>query len=180
MRARLTFETVLGATIAVLLVLALAFGPDAPHASSASTHGVRGAAAATYQGKGVLWWARHTVRARKDANARAATIRRLRRVIAGDVTIQQSIDLAAIAYGVDATTLRRKASCESTGGNGYNPNAVGKPIFDGEIPLGLFQFIPSTWRSTPYARFSPYNPLAASLAAGWMHANGRGGEWVCR
>lgn len=179
MKPRITFEGLLGLTLVTLLALALAFGPDAPHASPANTHGVRAVAVATYQGKGVLWWARRAVQARKDANARGATIHRLRHVIAGDVTIQASIDLAAIAYGVDDATLRRKASCESTGGHGYNPNATG-PLDHGEHPLGLFQFKPSTWASTPYAHFSPYGPLAAALAAAWMHAHGRGGEWACR
>jgi hypothetical protein len=151
------------------------------------THEPRAAAASdvaerTVQGKSIDWWARHAVQARKDANARAATIRRLRRELASDTTIQQSIDLAAVTFHVDAAMLSRKASCESTGGRGYNPSATGRPIGDGEKPLGLFQFLGSTWRSTPYARFSPYNPLAAALAAGWMHSAAihRGSEWQCR
>lgn len=172
MKPRITFERCLGFAIAVALVCAFVFGPVTPNASPAPT-------IATYQGKGVLWWAHHAVQARKQANARTATIRRLQRVIAGKVTIQQSIDLAAIAYSVDDATLRRKASCESTGGHGYAANATG-PLDGGEHPQGLFQFKPSTWATTPYARFSPYDPLAAALAAGWMHAHGRGGEWACK
>jgi hypothetical protein len=174
-----TLERCIAVLIAALVALAIAFGPDDPHAATTRAHGVKSASVATVQGKGVVWWARRAVQARKDANARAATIRRLQRVIAGDVTIQASIDLAAIAYHVDDATLRRKASCESTGGHGYNPNAFG-PLDNGEHPIGLFQFKPSTWATTPYARFSPFDPLAAALAAGWMHANGRGGEWACR
>src|SRR4051794_11709355 len=33
---------------------------------------------------------------------------------------------------------------------------------------GLYQFMPSAWRSTPYRKYSPYNPRWASLAAMWM------------
>jgi hypothetical protein len=33
---------------------------------------------------------------------------------------------------------------------------------------GLYQFMPSAWRSTPYRRYSPYNPRWAALAAMWM------------
>jgi hypothetical protein len=39
---------------------------------------------------------------------------------------------------------------------------------------------PSTWRSTPYGVFSVWSPYANALAAGWMHLNGRGGEWSCQ
>jgi hypothetical protein len=132
----------------------------------------------TVQGKGVAWWARHAVQARKDANARGRTVRRLRGVIRHDVTVQDAIELAAVTYHVDAGTLSRKAACESTGGHGYRPSA--RNLSSGA--LGLFQFLPSTWRSTPYARFSPYDPLAAALAAGWMHSASvhRGSEWVCQ
>ena len=45
---------------------------------------------------------------------------------------------------------------------------------------GLYQFLPSTWASTPYAGFRVDSPYANALAAGWMHAHGRGGEWSCR
>jgi hypothetical protein len=47
---------------------------DAEHASAGGTVAVR----ELYQGKPIEWWARRTVQARKDANARGRTIRRLR------------------------------------------------------------------------------------------------------
>ena len=45
---------------------------------------------------------------------------------------------------------------------------------------GLFQFLPSTWRTTPQGRagLSPYDPVAATAAAEWMVAQGRIREWV--
>jgi hypothetical protein len=33
---------------------------------------------------------------------------------------------------------------------------------------GLYQFMPSAWRSTPYRKHSPYHPRWAALAAMWM------------
>jgi hypothetical protein len=161
--------------------LAVFFGavwiaPDDPHAGVASPRAASVIDRELVQGKPVAWWARRAVQARKDANARGRRIRQLRRAIAGDTTIQHAIDLAAIAYQVPSSTLSRKASCESTGGSGYDPSA--RNLSSGT--LGLFQFKPSTWRSTPFARFSPYDPLAAALAAGWMHNVGRGDEWTCR
>lgn len=42
---------------------------------------------------------------------------------------------------------------------------------------GLFQFMPRTWRFTPYRRYSPYNPKWASLAAMWMWRHGYKSHW---
>jgi len=87
-------------------------------------------------------------------------------------TVVEAINLTCAVYGYCAT-LWRKADCE-TGGT-FSPwahNASGAS--------GLFQFLPSTWRSTPFGRFSVWSPYANALAAGWMHARGRGGEWACQ
>jgi len=86
--------------------------------------------------------------------------------------VVSAINLACATYG-HCAELWRKANCE-TGGT-FDPRA--------ENPsgaAGLFQFLPSTWKTTPYRMFSVYNPYAAALAAGWMHDQGRGGEWACR
>ena len=42
---------------------------------------------------------------------------------------------------------------------------------------GLFQFMPTTWRSTPYRARSAYNPRWASLAAMWMWKRGGYHHW---
>jgi soluble lytic murein transglycosylase-like protein len=84
----------------------------------------------------------------------------------------QAIRMASIAYGVSEGMLRRKADCES----GLWPYAA-NPSSDA---TGLFQFMPGTFRSTPFARFSIWDIHAQSLAAAWMHKNGRGREWACR
>lgn len=42
---------------------------------------------------------------------------------------------------------------------------------------GLYQFMPGTWRSTPYKRKSPYSPKYASLAAMYMWSHGGYSHW---
>src|SRR3954452_7960260 len=37
---------------------------------------------------------------------------------------------------------------------------------------GLYQFMPGTWRHTPYHKRSPYHPRWAALAAMWMWKHG--------
>lgn len=127
-----------------------------------------------HQGRGVHWWARRAVQARKDANARGRTIRRLRRTLRQrwEPRYEHLIALAAAAYGVDRATLERKARCESVNFTDFYNESSGAS--------NVFQFLPSTWRTTPFARFSIFDPVAAALAGAWMHDVGRGGEWVCR
>lgn len=95
------------------------------------------------------------------------------------------IKRAALHYRVAFTMLVRKARCETAGT--FNPYAVlGRPFNPRPIsvgsgtPVGLFQFKPGTFWTTPYARRSPWRAKWASLAAGWMHRVGRGGEWECQ
>ena len=82
------------------------------------------------------------------------------------------IHRAAMRWRVSEPMLRRKAWCESR----FNPRAYNASSGSS----GLFQFIPSTWRTTPYARRSIWSAKWSALAAAWMHAVGRGGEWSCR
>jgi soluble lytic murein transglycosylase-like protein len=86
-------------------------------------------------------------------------------------SVTECIDRAAMRWHVSAGMLRRKAWCESR----WRPGAVNPS----SGAAGLFQFLWSTWATTPYARRSPFNAEYSSLAAGWMHAVGRGGEWAC-
>jgi hypothetical protein len=85
-------------------------------------------------------------------------------------SIGEAIELGCATFG-SCPTLWRRARCESTL-NPYAANASGA--------TGLYQFLASTWRSTPFARFSIYSPYAQALAAGWMIRAGRGSEWACR
>jgi uncharacterized protein YraI len=79
---------------------------------------------------------------------------------------------AADRYGQSRADMLRVASCES----GLDPSNYTPPYG----AAGLFQFLPGTWDSTPYAGYSVYDPWANANAAGWMWAVGRRGEWVCQ
>lgn len=86
--------------------------------------------------------------------------------------IVQVIYNAAAIYGQSGGDLLRVAQCES----GLNPNAVN----GSSGASGLFQFMPGTWATTPYAGQDIFDPVANAEAAAWMWANGRRGEWSCQ
>lgn len=131
--------------------------------------------ATTYQGKSAKWWAKHAVQARKDANARAQTIRSLRLTLRHDVSIQEAVLLASTVYPQLSTDRAWCLINHESRGFIYARNTT--PV-GSEHATGIFQFLPSTFRSTPFGSFYIYSPLAQALAAGWMHAHGRGGEWA--
>lgn len=81
------------------------------------------------------------------------------------------INAAADRYGQPRADMLRVARCESL----LDPNAV-NPAGS----YGLFQFIPSTWASTPYATYDIFDPWASANAAAWMWSQGRRGEWTCQ
>ena len=63
--------------VAVIVTAAVSF-TAASQMAAAESPARQEQAAATYQGKSVKWWANRTVQARKDANARGATLKALR------------------------------------------------------------------------------------------------------
>lgn len=99
--------------------------------------------------------------------------RQLRHALRFDPEVSTAINLACTIYG-NCQTLWRKAGCET----GHTFSRYSKNRHS--TAAGLFQFLDSTWASTPFRRFSVYDPYANALAAGWMHHVGRGGEWSCR
>lgn len=133
------------------------------------------AVAQTYQGKSISWWATRAVQARKDANARAKTIKQLKRSMRQDPTIKECVKLATIAYPAFTEARAWQIIYHESwmAGKQYakNPHSTAS---------GLYQFLTSTFNSTPYGRagMSIWSPCASSLAAGWMHQNGRGREWA--
>ena len=88
-----------------------------------------------------------------------------------DQIIQLIYD-AADRYGQPREDMLRVARCESV----LDPGAVNA----GGQSYGLFQFIPSTWATTPYASYDIFDPWANANAAGWMWEQGRRNEWVCQ
>jgi hypothetical protein len=123
-----------------------------------------------YRGHTAEWWAgRYKTRTRQLQAANTA-VRQLHRTVLHKPSTAEAINLACAVYG-SCSTLWRRARCES-GLNPWARNASGAS--------GLFQFLSSTWRTTPFGSFSIFSPFASALAAGWMETRGRGSEWVCR
>jgi uncharacterized protein YraI len=88
---------------------------------------------------------------------------------------EQIVDIiyeAADNYGQSREAMLRVARCESS----LDPNAVG----GGGAYHGLFQFVPSTFASTPYGEYDIYDPWANANAAGWMWSEGQKSSWVCQ
>jgi hypothetical protein len=161
----------LSAVLLLGLLLLLAFAPEAkPEDPPPATTVVE--LDRKVEGHGVEWWAKRAKQNGKNMRARAHTIRRLKRAARSDGTVREAIQLAAVAYGVSPSMLWRKALCESRLYRFARNAASGA--------AGLFQFLGSTWRSTPFGRFSVWSPYASAFAAAWMHRAGRGGEWDCR
>ncbi len=72
---------------------------------------------------------------------------------------------AAVDWGL------RVAACES----GYNPNA-----HNASGASGVFQFMPGTFRGTPYGNQDIFNASANVSAAAWYFQQHGGGAWSCR
>lgn len=79
---------------------------------------------------------------------------------------------AADEYGQPREDMLRVAQCESQ----LTPTAVNPS----SGASGLFQFMPGTWLSTPYADQSIFDPVANARAAAWMWSVGRRNEWTCQ
>jgi hypothetical protein len=88
-------------------------------------------------------------------------------------TVQDIIVKAFTPYGATAVAWGlRVARCES----GYNPrayNPVG-PYY------GVFQFLMSTFKATPYGDQDIYDPVANVNAAAWKYSRGGAGAWGCK
>jgi hypothetical protein len=88
-------------------------------------------------------------------------------------SVQDIIVKAFTPFGPSAVQWGlRVAKCES----GYNPNAVNPsgPYY------GLFQFLMSTFKNTPYGNQNILDPVANASAAAWKYGNYGPGAWGCK
>lgn len=106
------------------------------------------------------------------ATASSAKAGRRCRVRDSEDEILRYIARAARKYGQSKRAMIRVGRCESN----LDPCALNRsgPYY------GLFQYLKSTWRSTPYGNRDIYDPKAQALATGWMWKQGRKGEWACK
>jgi hypothetical protein len=93
------------------------------------------------------------------------------------VAVPHSATVASMinqTFGSYAAAAMAVASCES----GLNPNAYNSS----SGASGVFQFLPSTWRTTPYAGYSPFNAWANIHAARsvFVRDGYSWGEWSCQ
>lgn len=81
-----------------------------------------------------------------------------------------------LARPVAASPYSGRLACIAWAESRNDPNATNRSTG----ASGLYQFLPSTWRTTPQGRagLSPYDPVAATAAAEWMLRQGRAREWV--
>jgi soluble lytic murein transglycosylase-like protein len=86
--------------------------------------------------------------------------------------VQDLIRKAFAAQGQGAVDWGlRVAACES----GYNPNA-----YNPDGASGVFQFMPGTFRSTPYGGQNIFDASANVNAAAWYFQQHGGGAWSCK
>lgn len=90
----------------------------------------------------------------------------------GEDEIVQIIREAARSFDQPVEDLLRVGRCESN----LDPRAVNP---DGPY-FGLFQFLRSTWATTPFADRDIFDPAANANAAAWMWRQGRRNEWACQ
>jgi hypothetical protein len=84
------------------------------------------------------------------------------------------VGAASAAFGVPVRDMRSVAQCESGMGAQVTAEA-------GSGASGLFQFLDSTWRHTPFATFDVFDPLPNALAAAQIVAHDGGwGQWTCQ
>lgn len=58
----------------------------------------------------------------------------------------------------------------------FNPNICNT---QGSGACGLFQFMPGTWASTPYGRYSVFDAKYNALAWAWAWSRGWQSHWAC-
>lgn len=112
--------------------------------------------------------ARHAVVWQRSARRRlAAHLRRVHRPV-----VVEAAQLAARAVGVDAGAMIRVADCEShLDPWARNPSSGA---------AGPWQFLPSTWQATPFARWPVTNPFAQALAVALIVRREGWRQWVCQ
>lgn len=115
---------------------------------------------------------------RKERDAHANTVKRLRSALNAKSSINSAIRLAAVTTGVPESQIRSVAHCESR----LHANAVGRTPVGSERAVGLMQFLPSTFRRTAFGRagLDPMDPYVSALAAASIASKEGWRQWACK
>ncbi len=166
----ITLTLLIGLLLAIGAVLGLAPGRASDEPPQTVTVTTTRTVVSAYHGITADRWAKRFRHRTRQLQVVQAKSKALKKTLLSKPSVSEAINLSCAIYG-HCADLWRKASCESHLFPGaQNPSGAS----------GLFQFLPSTFASTPFGRFSIWDPYANALAAGWMHQQGRGGEWQCR
>jgi len=114
----------------------------------------------------------------KERKAHRAEVRSLRATIRRGPDFEVSVRLAAIAYGQSASHLKACALSEGYGESRRRDRHNRVTNLEGSGATSSFQFMRSTFLSTPYADEDWHRQDVQAHAAAWMWANGRRGEWT--
>lgn len=94
----------------------------------------------------------------------------------------QALQVASEQFGVSYRELYVTADCES---GGFRPDVVYGPTRGAAGEQGMFQYLGGArhhlWQGSPWWDYSPYDPMAASLATAywWDRDPTRKYEWSC-
>jgi len=133
-------------------------------------------AVSMFRGHSAGYWNWQLRTERKAHRRTKRSIASLRRAFVHRPSSREALRLASVVYGVPYSELLAVSLCE-TGGT------LDERTYNGSSAAsGLLQFLPSTFRRTPFGGEDIFSPYANALAAGWLwRSDGRSfREWVCK
>lgn len=122
--------------------------------------------------------AHQLTRERAAWQAERTTLRAHLRAALATPDAEVSMRLAGIAYGQDWRQLRACALSEGYRGAERYQTRIPRPNSAGSGAFGPWQFMPSTWMSTPFAGIDMARVDAQAMATAWMWSRGRRNEWA--
>ena len=122
--------------------------------------------------------AHQLTRERAAWTAERADLRHRLRSALSTPDAEVSMRLAGIAYGQDWRALRSCALSEGYRTAERHQTRIPRPNSAGSGAFGPWQFMPSTWRTTPFAGLDMARVDAQAMATAWMWSRGRRGEWA--
>lgn len=107
-------------------------------------------------------------------------VRSLRRSLAYSPDGELSLQIAGIVYGQDWRAMQRCWLSEGYRNAERRERRIVRLNNQGSGASGPAQFMPGTWRSTPFGHMDIFNVQAQAFATAWMWDSGRRNEWAGR